>query len=802
MSEKNEHNAKELDLTELFTEDFAQAPSADDLFAGEIDLDFLTEKGKKNKKHSKGVLTGAVVAVMIVNMIIFGGAGVWAYYNLPDLLSKAARQTPPVVVVKNDTNEPIENVAKTSEQITEEVVFDGPVSFSMAEGLFNEQKYQQAYAAYEKVKGNLTSNIPSERYLSDYLDLKMGLALMRYNPQADTRRHFENAQTSLSPFVKALTNYHLAFIHIKAGRFMQARQCGYRALAITECFREYADANFETDCYFIISEALTREVLAINNRDTSLPASGWTGDLRFQTIIPQDQQQLQMILEAGIDEISKGSLIPEVSSKEHENVGIKYSARAVNSPVKEILQRTASVSGQNILWQGQSSGKGWNEVTINATNSTSQFIVEVSAGASGLIARFDDPDVLVYDPKKYTSLEEHKQLLVGEAIALWRRFLMRYRGDHRSANASYARALMLECTGHVDSAINHYLRTANNFVHNHLAPYCLLNSAKLRVKMMDYVGAEQDLTQLVMEYSDSSIANDAYLELAVTAMSSGHYENAIKSFKRLYNTDISDGIRAKSAKGAGMCFLNLKDFENADKWLSLCVGFEDRVDMDYAPVYFSLGKAKVETGDYDQAAIALKNSLIGDLPAEEIVNILIHLAVVQTKQGNFVKAMDTVESIDTENLSQEMVVETLLTKSYILRQSQLPENAIPIIRQRLAYLADNVLRSRMCFELAKCYMTRGDYQGARDELINALEDIAPGQLANDISFELAGVYYVLGDDGRCVELCNMLLNKEIETKTKTNVYRLLGDSYTRMEKFDMAAMAYAGRIGQRGIPKI
>ncbi len=804
---KTEFEASNLNLSDLFAEDFKEDISPEEFFVTTEGLDLgQEERQEKSEKRKKSVVTVTFFLFLLVNTVLLAGAGVWVYFNLPSLLAKL--QTPANPEVTTGTAEPgvaqIQPPKKETAEI-EPVVkteYEGPVSLASAEELFTKQNYSQAFYIYEKLDENLTTNIPSDKLLSDYLHLKMALSLDKYKGDIESKKYFEVATSSSSPFVKALANYHLAFKQIKSGKYLQARQSAYQTLGLIECFREFIDTEFEADCYFIVCESLTREVLAINNRSTELPADGWTSGIEFHNFVPKQQEQLREILAAGMEEISQGSIIPKVFSTEHTHIGTRYSAIAKNAPIEEILEKTASTAGQNIDWMETSKNQTSVPVTIYSSNITAELIAENTAGAAGLIARFDIPTIKIFNPESYNSLDLQKELLTQEAISVWRRFSMRYRNDERVANASYCGAVMLDCIGLADSAINHYNRTASHYVHSSVAPYALLNSAKLRIQLMDYSGAEQDLTQLVMQYRQSDIANEAYLELARASMSSGHYGQAVKSFVRLYNTDISEHVRAKAALGAGQCYFELKDFEQANQWLTNCVKYDGSVDIDYTPVYLLLGKSKIETREFDQASAALKNSLKGNLPNEESVNILIELAVVHTRQGNYISAMDTIESVDVENLPQELMVETVIAKSYILRSSELASSSIPSLRNYLAFISDLKLRSKMSFELAKCYYDSLDYKSACDELMNALNEPASMEQANDISLYLGKVYIKLGSYQDCIDICNNLLEMENRSDIRKEVFKLLGDSYSKLEDYKMAALAYAGKLNEKGQPAI
>ena len=114
-------------------------------------------------------------------------------------------------------------------------------------------------------------------------------------------------------------------------------------------------------------------------------------------------------------------------------------------------------------------------------------------------------------------------------------------------------------SGKVKDAIAEYKFTANRFSRTSFAPFALLNSSKLKAKLRDYSGARDDLKQLIEQYRNSEIYDQACMYLADVTMEAGLLQEAAKLYRKVYNLGLSLESQRASVLGAGKCFYREKD---------------------------------------------------------------------------------------------------------------------------------------------------------------------------------------------------------------------------------------------------
>ena len=683
------------------------------------------------------------------------------------------------------------------------------ISWELAERLFTNQKYPQAYHVFEKLSDNLITNIPSDEFLKDFFQLKMAMCIQLSDDQTNLSQLFTLTLQSRCPTVRMLSNYHLIFAENRSNHYMLARARAYRTLALLEAIEDNFSPSFEADCYFMIAEAMTRQVLALSSSSFDgtivpadsggLPGELWSNTLAIEAIPQMTQSQLRVFLQTGLYELGEGAIGPQIQKRPHLGVGFQWSAVALDAPLEEMMAKFASSTGQNVIWHRNSGEVKKRAVTMYLPQASEQFIPEVAAGSVGLIPRFDGKDIVMYNPESYTNLQQHKSILINEAISLWRRFMMRYRGDHRMANAHFAIGMLKEQSDETIDSLSEYKLVASRYQNNSLAPFALLNSSKIKTDMNDYSGARADLDELLVRYPDCKIVDQASLYLAEATLRGKLYESAIKRFKKVYNMDITLSSRRGAAFGLGKCFFEISNHDEAKKWLTHAIKITDNpADYRLGPAYFMLGKVCIGLGDYKGASEAFRNAMSQLDDYTEYLTITLELVRNEIKRENYLIAMDLIESIPTTKLSQEMDGEVIIVKSQIFRALDLTETATSLLRRKMEFIADSDIRANLGFELAKCYAEEGNFLSARRELNENIPNLPVGDIAVEANLLLAEVCVELKDYIRVEVVCNQILSNSNEPHIEKRISSLLGKMYMTMNEPEKAALAYAGIYNVRG----
>jgi tetratricopeptide (TPR) repeat protein len=433
---------------------------------------------------------------------------------------------------------------------------------------------------------------------------------------------------------------------------------------------------------------------------------------------------------------------------------------------------------------------------------TSQQLVTAAGGRVGLLALLDDKGgASIYNPAAYTSLSDHIALLGKEAVSAWQRFLLAFHDDECVPNAHFALGLLYAQREQVINAVAEYKLVANRFSQASLAPYALLCSSKLKTDLHDYLGARGDLRQLVEQYPDTGFSGQACLYLADATMRAGLYDEAERLYRKVYNLGFSAESRTAAALGAGKCCDKTGNHEAAAKWLTRYIGLAgDSASEELYSACFMLGKVNLALGKLKQACDAFTSALAGQLTKEQQMAAGSGLVQAYVQQEDLVEALAVLENARSWQLSEEEGAQMLLLEADVLRSMGLVDKAIAMLGDRAEYWPETQLRARLSFELAKCYIAKGDLQLARRNLSEILVLAEPGSLSNEVALELADVSLKLGQDSQTVAICRHVLNTELSAPAKQRALALLAQAYRRQGDYDKAARALSGQWDQTEAP--
>jgi tetratricopeptide (TPR) repeat protein len=476
-------------------------------------------------------------------------------------------------------------------------------------------------------------------------------------------------------------------------------------------------------------------------------------------------------------------------------------------------------------------------VTLYMSSATTQQFLTVAAGCVGILARLDAPRspysrgqvypresgggdklapaerggaVTIFNPFEYTSLSEHRAQLSEEAVSLWQIFLLTSGDKERIGNAHFALGLLKARQGCLTDAIAEYKLVANRYPAAPVAPYALLASSKLKVDLLDYFGARDDLKQLIEQYPDTepdeiglepaqgfALANEARLYLADATMKAGLLSEAARLYCKVHNLGFSLESQRISALGAGRCFYEEKDYENAAKWLIRYINLsKDSTDRDLYLACFLLGKTYLALDLPEQACKAFESALggfLGQHVMQEYVGTVSALVKVHIQQGQFVEALKLLDKSISWQLSQKESIEILLLKASTLRSIGLADEAIAVLGDKAEYMLEMQLKAKIFFEQAKCFIAKDNLELARKSLSEILVLVEPGPLAQEVRCELADVCLKLGQDSQAISICLQLLDSAPENPIKQRALDLLAAAYTKQKKYDQAALALLGQ---------
>lgn len=672
-----------------------------------------------------------------------------------------------------------------------------PVSLQLANQLHLGREYEHARAMYDQLLRRLPATDENQP-LRDFLLLRMALCSSRMGDVVQADALFRTVSLSRLPILRALARYHQSTILLERKRYLEAATRAYQTIGLIGVARidEAWASAVQQQCWFLVAEAVSRNVLSLSDADAGLPAALWGRHPDIDPFLNMDEPQLRVFLTSGSERLDEAALAPQIRAPAGDNAQERWSVICNGASIEELLSRFAANAGLNVRWI-ESGPKAFIEENIRRRpvylylpSTTVQQVITVAAGGVGLVAQLDQRgNINVIDPTSYSSLSQHTRLLAEESISLWQRFLLMAATDQRAASAHYALGLLHSVRGQIDEAIAEYKLVANRSARHALAPHALLEAGKLKVRLRDYVGAHADFKQLVEMYPETELADQAYLHLADATMNAGMFEEAAGLYRRVYNLGLSAAAQASSALGAGRCSYEMQDYEEAARWLNRYVALVRHQNRpEFHAACLLLGKTYLALNNPQEAHVALNLALQGDLSRPQYVETVTVLVRAYIEQGLFLEAMQTIEGTSGWQLSQHESIELLLLRAQVLRSIGLAHRALALLRERGQFAPSPEFRARIALEMAACSVLDGDLESARKVLSDAFAQAEPGPLAQEIGRELARTCLRLGNIEQAISICSQLLD-HVSGSERQPILDLLAEAYRRQGQYDRAVAA-------------
>ena len=709
------------------------------------------------------------------------------------------------------SNLPHDNTSQTSTVAAGETNAAEPLqslSLKVAQDLYLNRDYQKAQRAYSQLLKNLPTK-PENQAIAELLELKIALCMEQTADSNQAARLLANASKSKCPLVNVVANYRLGLLELQKNQYLPARTRAYKAIGLIDSANQNLDwaKAIKSSCHFLTSRCLTSNVLLLCDADKDIPDVLWNEpDKNEEVFINLDEEKLRAALDSSTKKLDKAILGPQIKQTKTTGKIERFSISCQKVPIEELLAKFAVHAKLDVSWSGSKNAdadKNSNSyvkarpATLYLQDVTAEQFVSIAAGSVGLAAKINDKIITICDPANYNSLSEHISALNNEADWLWQTFLMEFHGDEKAPNAHFALALLHVEKDQPTEAIAEYKLTANRFSQTPLAPLALLNSSKLKINLLDYTGACEDLNQLVEQYTGSEIAERSCLYLASATMKANLYEKAAKLYSKAYNLGLSPRSQMTAALGAGKCFYHQKDYQSADKWLRRSVKLtSNSTDKQLSSIYLLLGKINFAMNKPEQACNAFGYALRGELENEDYIETISQMVKWHIKQQEFVEAVCVLEDVPDERFSQKEFIEILLLKSENFRLMGFVDKAIAILGDKIEYISDEQLEARAAFELTKCYIAKGDLLLAYSRLNEILVTPKPGNDTYEITLELADVCLKLGRNEQSISICSALTDFSLSQPMKEKTAEILITAYNREKKYDQAALVILGELGQ------
>ncbi len=676
-------------------------------------------------------------------------------------------------------------------------------SLSIGQDFYNNREYASAFAVFESLHRMLPNDI-DQQFSKDFLQMQMGLCQLRMANFDEADKFLSISAQSISPVVRIISTYQMIFSEIRKQQLLKAAQQAFKVTALTDAFtfdNQWSN-DLQRQCQFLAAELITRQALALGVGGKDFPSDLWSKPKTIETIFKDiDSSKFKTVLNNGSEHFKRAILGPEINlAKQDQSSSVRWSVSCLNSPVEQLLSRFASNSNININWHlgDQNISLLTKDAILNRplTMYCSKMgdidIFKMAAGAAGLVAQIQQSgakfEVNIFAPDQYLSSEDKKSALTNLAIASWQRFLIAWHGSSYSAQAHFVLGLLHSQNQQSTEANAEYKMVVHRFNRHKLAPYALLHSSKLKTSLHNYAGARKDLTELVEQFPNSKIVSSACINLADATYKTGLYSEAERLYKKAYYLGFSLNGQRTASFGVAKCAYNQKDYHKADTWLVKYLEIPVAPDSETYTAYFLMGQNYKALNQYQKASEAFSKAIQGPVLKEKYMKITPFLVDSYVQRGDFVKALNTIESISNWKLTQYESTELLILRASILRKMGLAQKAIMEISDRLEYMPDSELKGQLALELTKCHISDEQFKPAYEHLTNALRFVEPGPLAQEIQYNLAQTCIKLSQMDQAKTQCELVLASGVTGELKEKSLALLSDIYLQEEKYNKAIL--------------
>lgn len=656
-------------------------------------------------------------------------------------------------------------------------------SWAQAENAFALRDHKTALDRYGRLMLGSRS-MPGEATSGEFFLFRVAECVWSLGRPEAAQKLLKKLTSAESPAVRGAAHAALAEMAEAEGELLAARTLAYRgtaALAVLE-----TPLPLEADCEYIAARALTRKVNALYDSRQAVP---WARLQRSDPFAGLAEPAARRLLEEGA--AAGRSARAGVGGIKIEQVGQRWRLSAAKATVEDVLNQFAAAAGMNVQWASADAAARRRTVDVQIREMASQRVVEVVAGTAGLVARFAPERVTVHDAGSAGSLQDQQTVLGGEAESVWRRFALRYGGDARLGEGSFALAALHEWMGDKVSALRQYQFVAKQYTSQpRISPEALLRSATIRTDLRDYAGAEQDLLELLDVFPQYPRSADVYAKLGRLKSLVGKPAEALTLLSRVLTFDVTPDVRRETMLAASDCCFAKGDYDAACHWMSELLGQKGELSQEaVVEACGRLGQFEAARGNHNAAIGAYRRALQSSPSRSKYVELVLGVARSHQAAGDPVGSLRVLGRLNGQDMSPDRLADWLMQLSSAYRAMNLPDRARLAIRKHGGAVTDTALQSRLVLEQARCLAEEGELAAARQAMTEALAKMGGSEEARAASLDLAELCLKMSDAGQAIILAEDTLRAKCSDEQRRRALELMGRAHLARNEYEKAVRA-------------
>lgn len=332
--------------------------------------------------------------------------------------------------------------------------------------------------------------------------------------------------------------------------------------------------------------------------------------------------------------------------------------------------------------------------------------------------------------------------------------------------------------GHYDLAVTGYSALIAPNPVSRFTPYAYVRRAAANYNLKEYDKTAQDYITVIENYGNHPAAKDVLLPLQ-EALNLSSRSGEFNKYLALYKNENPDskGIESVEFEAAKNLYFN-QDYVNAIKnFDNFISSYPQSVQLPEVKYYEAESYYRLK--DFAKA-LALYNDLTPNKHLAMSSKVTGRVAELEFKQGHFDRSVSSFQALAREATNKKEQYNAwsgLMESFYSLSQYDSVEKYAKIILERGSVNAG--AQNKASLFLGKAAMGKGDYETAKDELLNTI-NAAQDEYGAEAKYRLAEIFFSTKDYKQCYETL-LGLNADFSSYTDW-----VGKSYLLMADYFLA----------------
>lgn len=460
---------------------------------------------------------------------------------------------------------------------------------------------------------------------------------------------------------------------------------------------------------------------------------------------------------------------------------------AEGAPLGRVLSAVADATGIRVRCDETAHYR----VTASLVVAVPEHAVEILLGSVGLEARKEGQE-LVARPLDLQLWSDDDTL----KMTRWglQEFLMLYPESADVPEAYYALAHIYMTQGHTETALRQLEILSAEFPRSIWNVYGHYVAGRACAELEDWERAERELLSVVDSPLDHPLKQPGFLWTARSQVALQKYDDAAACFRRALGSRADDPLAPEILYNIAFCM---------EKASAPLLQVEERYtevrtrypETEYAHLAdYRLARMAMEAGDYGKAAYRyefyLTNWPIEGVSGREACRDLI---TCYMRNGEYTRAVLLAEVMWSTFGHVREYWQALPSLLKACRNADLQDIGVEFVDRSLEAVQAPTRRWELVIHKARFLVDLGRYEEA-DTLLAQLEGgVSEEALLHRARLQRARILMASAKALQAVELCRHIVVRCADQEVRAEALKLIGRFYEDQERFDIAAMVYAGK---------